>query len=479
MTWTWAEPFAGAAACALRLVGGERLKPPVAWMGGKRRYARAILDAMGVPEGPPSRVLLADAGPWGWVWPLLLRPADAARVATVLRSWAGEHHGVLWDRIKASPPADNIHERAAGWLWLQARAASGVPLWWSGERWEQGSGEGRPPQPAGQRGQWLQCRSHGSSTHGAVQAASQKGTARGRTGGMVNPATIAARIEALAEAFARVDWLVHHADARTLPPPRRSRWPAGGVFAYLDPPYRGATRLRVGHRSREAPAPRPAVGRRRRRRGGQRGRAARSARLAPPRAHARGRQARVLDALPRAGARARSPGLAFRGGRMTQRTPCPEPERLPVDPEVAVAAFRFPSRSAPGRTYDAALLWGEDCGEPVTYWDCTCWPFLKVDRCQHVDRARVLLANEERAEDRQAQLDARLGCRHPLTVDLEPTEEDDGYQVVVSQARLCLGCGSFYDRALALRQLREAIRERHRLPSSPWTPGERAEDCDL
>lgn len=163
---------------------------------------------------------------------------------------------------------------------------------------------------------------------------------------------------------------------------------------------------------------------------------------------------------------------------MTQRTPCPEPERIPADPDVALAAWRWPSLRVPGVFYDVALLLGEE-DPPRAYWDCTCPGFTYRDACRHVERAKLLLVYELRAEDRQAQLDARLGCRHPLTVDLEPTEEDDGYQVVVSQARLCLGCGNFYDRALALRQLREAIRERHRLPSSPWTPGERAEDCDL
>lgn len=111
----------------------------------------------------------------------------------------------------------------------------------------------------------------------------------------------------------------------------------------------------------------------------------------------------------------------------------PPPERLDTDPAVAVAAFRFPS-SAPGRTYDAALLIGEDCGEPVTLWDCSCWPFLKVDRCQHVETARQLLANERRAEERQAELDARLGCRHPLTFDEDEPDFAEQVQEVTRAA---------------------------------------------
>lgn len=243
MTWTWAEPFAGAAACALRVVGGRDLAPPVAWMGGKRRYAREILDAMGVPEGPPARVLLADAGPWGWVWPLLLEPGAAARVAAVLRSWAGEHPRELWQRLAAVPPAEDLHERAAQWLWLQARSASGVPIWWDGwrggegTRWEAMCGRGVPQRPGAKdppRG-WLASNGDGQAvvagakglggwrmgeeqkkSRRGTRTLSEKGTANGRTGGMVNPGTIADRIEAVARAFAGVDVQVHHGGAHEL-----------------------------------------------------------------------------------------------------------------------------------------------------------------------------------------------------------------------------------------------------------------------
>lgn len=247
MTWTWVEPFAGAAACALRLVGGKRLVPPCSWMGGKRKLARAILDAMGVPAGPPTRVVLADAGPWGWVWPLLLEPGAAARVAAVLRSWSGEHPRDLWQRLAAQPPAEDVHERAAQWLWLQARSASGVPIWWDGWRLEAGNGKtptdrgedlrwpahqaerarwrqadhatGRD-MAAGQSGRgWLQGKSEGRTSAQAPwqkggwrfdarpgdaaldRPAGPSGQTNGRTGGMVNPATIAERIEAVAQAF--------------------------------------------------------------------------------------------------------------------------------------------------------------------------------------------------------------------------------------------------------------------------------------
>jgi hypothetical protein len=48
---TLVELCAGAAACSLYALGGRRLVPLVSWMGGKRRLAPAILDALGVDRG--------------------------------------------------------------------------------------------------------------------------------------------------------------------------------------------------------------------------------------------------------------------------------------------------------------------------------------------------------------------------------------------------------------------------------------------
>lgn len=347
--WTWVEPFAGAAACALRLVAGDAM-PPVAWMGGKRRLARAILDAMGVPPTPPTRVVLADAGPWGWVWPLLLEPQAGRTVAGILRAWAKEHPRALWQRLVKAAPFEDRHEAAAQWLWLQARSASGVPIWWDGwregekgrweamcgrgvpqkpgakgdsraprdrgedkrwpahraqaEAWQKGTPAGRPPQdaahgqrgtwrasngegreveagqkgigawsqmdhdtgrsqPAGQSGRgWRMGEDPGKATRGDRTPAqqggedgsrwrvapqpgldvpcSQNGTARGATGGIMDPGTIAARIEALILAFEPVEWSMHHGDAADLLE-RLCLCESGPVWFYLDPPYQGAT----------------------------------------------------------------------------------------------------------------------------------------------------------------------------------------------------------------------------------------------
>lgn len=42
--------------------------------------------------------------------------------------------------------------------------------------------------------------------------------------------------------------------------------------------------------------------------------------------------------------------------------------------------------------------------------------------------------------------------------------------------RSCVLCGSAYDRSEILRALERAIRDRYRLPVSPWSAAERAED---
>lgn len=169
MSYTWVEPFAGAAAVALRLVGGSDLTPPVAWMGGKRRYARVIADAMGVPEGRPVRVVLCDAGPWGWVWPLLLDPEKAKSVCEWLRSWADEHPRALWERLAAVPPSKHLDYRAAQWLWLQARSASGVPIWREGWRAVQADHATGRLQGATQTGgdqHWVDARRRGITDRG-------------------------------------------------------------------------------------------------------------------------------------------------------------------------------------------------------------------------------------------------------------------------------------------------------------------------
>ena len=68
MARAYLELFAGGAACALALMGGPRVVPPVGYMGGKRKLAPSILGTVGLRPGQGAdRVLLCDAGEWGGV----------------------------------------------------------------------------------------------------------------------------------------------------------------------------------------------------------------------------------------------------------------------------------------------------------------------------------------------------------------------------------------------------------------------------
>lgn len=149
------EAFAGTAAVSRCLVGAPM--DLVAWLGGKRRVAKLLLRVLGLhPRQGARSLLLSDPGPWGWVWPVLLDPVSRARVVAVLRRWAtgcpacspdgacawcggtgrALNASELWGWLASRPPAVDLAARTAGWLWLQARAASGAAIWWGGEQEE-------------------------------------------------------------------------------------------------------------------------------------------------------------------------------------------------------------------------------------------------------------------------------------------------------------------------------------------------------
>ena len=133
----YVEPFLGGGSVWLALLDPE-LTPPVAFMGGKRRLASQILRHLGLVPGmglghAALPAVLGDASWWGWVWQIILDPETGPQVCSWLRRWQGEDPRALWFRLRdAGAPGDPV-ERAAGLLWLQARAASGVPVWWEGE----------------------------------------------------------------------------------------------------------------------------------------------------------------------------------------------------------------------------------------------------------------------------------------------------------------------------------------------------------
>lgn len=245
MNWTWVEPCAGAAACALRLVGGPHLVPPVSWMGGKRRLAPLIIEAMGTPRERPALVVLSDAGPWGWVWPLLLERGD--EVAAILRGWEeawvedGDGPRALWDALRDQPPMDGP-AGAAQWLWLQARSASGVPVWWGGDGFASDAGSRRAEQKGDNSRSPSSGRQKAKSANKIGVIDYEGPDRRWPGGGIVHPATIAARVQAIASAFAGVRVVVYHGDAGGLfDVVERVHDPRGPLFVYLDPPYQGCT----------------------------------------------------------------------------------------------------------------------------------------------------------------------------------------------------------------------------------------------
>jgi hypothetical protein len=72
-------------------------------------------------------------------------------------------------------------------------------------------------------------------------------------------------------------------------------------------------------------------------------------------------------------------------------------------------------------------------------------------------------------DDIKAHEEAVARCRHTILVEL--------LQVDGSRWRRCLLCGHAYDLA-HWHRLEQVIRERYRLPPSPWSAEERSQDSD-
>lgn len=142
----YVDPFLGAGAVWLRLLS-PHLVPFVSWMGGKRKLADELLKLLGLRAGRPVPSVLGDACWWGWVWAVVLHPELGPQVSAMLRFWRDRHvpdpfdaslpwrrqdSRELWHTLRSYGPLEHPVEAAAQLLWLQARAASGVPVWWSG-----------------------------------------------------------------------------------------------------------------------------------------------------------------------------------------------------------------------------------------------------------------------------------------------------------------------------------------------------------
>ena len=244
MARAYLELFAGGAACALALMGGPRVVPPVGYMGGKRKLAPSILGTVGLRPGQGAdRVLLVDAGEWGGVWSEVVR--DGRGLADRLLGWEGRDPSDLWRELAAAGRPEDPQERAAAYLWLQGRAASCTPVWWegSGMRMTHRNGVGGPCEQHQPRLIMPEKGNRGVPVKDAVERSTRKAsTSRHASSGVTRPATVAARIlrASASLAGARVDR--RHPSAAEVAAWLGTPGDLSDVVVMLDPPYVGATR---------------------------------------------------------------------------------------------------------------------------------------------------------------------------------------------------------------------------------------------
>lgn len=233
----------GAGAVLLALLDPS-LVPFCGYMGGKRKLARPILrQGFGLKPGDGAReVVIAEAGPLGWVWSELLDMERARAVAEVLLGWEGRGPVELWSDLVAAPPFEDRALRAAQVLWIQGRMATCCPIIWEGQRWEMGDKPRRSGKPSRQGVQM-----DGHAVERAQKVAFQRQRARGKcqdvrsAGGLLLPATVAGRVLAIARALSRLPVRFVHGDyADAIPSGDLSGWDI-----YWDPPYQGATSYAV------------------------------------------------------------------------------------------------------------------------------------------------------------------------------------------------------------------------------------------
>ncbi len=279
-TW-FIEPFAGTFALTRALLGGvdhlarPRIPAPVAYMGAKNLLAAPILRLLGLcPGDGADRVALNDGSTIGRILPTLLHHQEHKRVGAILRGWEGEDPRGLWFRLRDEGPSEDPAYYAASWLWLQARAASGVPVWWSNsglvKQHRKGEGEERAYERAN-LAKWDRTRAGNigpaNQSHAAdprlvmdngARDACAKGVNAAGAGGILSTVTLARRLSALwlgvAMDMPNCD-LSHQevtAFSRDILPSIAKATRAGWrVVVYLDPPYQGATGYELGC-SREA-----------------------------------------------------------------------------------------------------------------------------------------------------------------------------------------------------------------------------------
>lgn len=221
---TLVELCCGTASVSLWALAQAR--PLTGYMGSKRRWAPLLVEALGVAA--PERVILCDAGPWGDLWQTLQQggPQLRTELARVLEGWDRHPLQDLWRDCVSSGPMPDPILRAAQFLFLQARSAGAIPVWWcpERERWE--SPTGSRTEIAHQRGGGalaLRHRGHAKKPGPAYEATAP--TLRG----MQHPSTIGRRLRMLE----RIDW----ARVEVLRCDVRDVQSVPGSVLYMDPPY--------------------------------------------------------------------------------------------------------------------------------------------------------------------------------------------------------------------------------------------------
>ncbi len=268
--------------------------------------APTILRALGLrPWQGCDRLVLVDAGPWGDVWRLLAARrlpdvADQLDAFAERMSSAPTAPNDLWLALARGGRPEDAVERAAAYLWLQARAPSGVPVWWEdsavmrlgddvhrngvpkgGVHLSGGHARDAEPLPAG----CAPLRRPTGGRNGQAMAATApsgiSGLRQGKTGGreepaygpktlvrptrnrvgpstgargggspgMVRPGTLARRLRALHDLTRDVDVVARSHHPQDGDPLLDD---LDGAAVYLDPPYVGAPRY-------AAVCPRPEV----------------------------------------------------------------------------------------------------------------------------------------------------------------------------------------------------------------------------
>lgn len=122
---SWIEGFAGSAAVALHLMGGES---PTGYAGNKRFPAPRLVSMLWPYSGMPQNVILAEVGPWRTVWEVFSSRSGGGRILDIMLGWPQGDDRQLWYDLVSSVPSSS-EEFAAVYLFVQARQAHHAPIW--------------------------------------------------------------------------------------------------------------------------------------------------------------------------------------------------------------------------------------------------------------------------------------------------------------------------------------------------------------